>query len=440
MGRFDPPSKRVQVDVRLDEVVLRALEREPARRYQQASEVRTDVESVAKAAPAHPATPSPAATKIPFNFAAPGSETPAELEAKKLRHFWLAAFGWWLLVWLFAAGIWDLGEIGRLISAVAIYCLIWWTLIKRLAFIPQLSAEAGKLFRMEYGFWRRVLTGYVLTGLIHLIMVLMTLAILNAAFSAWEMLHWPPVATTASAFALEYTGKEHRLLRTLTAFTDTVPTSELRLESAASNGWGWTSVIFGALIGFGFLQFPVFSVLGWGRASFSWAHYWRPWLAFFATMAGSGLVVFLGIFLYSSTFLLAPARGAGLGPQNREIRTNLQVDAVKSTVLECVLKAGYQPCGYDLFAFEAVPKGATLAQVQRLQYWKPSPFDRWRFTWRGMQRISPHFIVQLLSSEHPVETVLTINAGSERLFGREASKDWQALLDAVEAALKAKEK
>jgi serine/threonine protein kinase len=47
MGRFDPPSKKVQVDVRLDEVVLHALEREPARRYQQASEIRTGVETIA---------------------------------------------------------------------------------------------------------------------------------------------------------------------------------------------------------------------------------------------------------------------------------------------------------------------------------------------------------------------------------------------------------
>jgi tRNA A-37 threonylcarbamoyl transferase component Bud32 len=46
MGRFEAPSKRVQVDVRLDEAVLRALEREPARRYQQAGEVKTDVESI----------------------------------------------------------------------------------------------------------------------------------------------------------------------------------------------------------------------------------------------------------------------------------------------------------------------------------------------------------------------------------------------------------
>lgn len=46
MGRFDPPSKKVQVDVKLDDIVLRSLEKEPARRYQHASEIKTDVQGV----------------------------------------------------------------------------------------------------------------------------------------------------------------------------------------------------------------------------------------------------------------------------------------------------------------------------------------------------------------------------------------------------------
>lgn len=46
MGHFDPPSMKVEVDVRLDEVVLRSLAREPERRYQQASEVRVDIEAI----------------------------------------------------------------------------------------------------------------------------------------------------------------------------------------------------------------------------------------------------------------------------------------------------------------------------------------------------------------------------------------------------------
>jgi serine/threonine-protein kinase len=46
IGRFAPPSKKVEIDVRLDEVVFRTLEKEPQRRYQRASQVKSDVESI----------------------------------------------------------------------------------------------------------------------------------------------------------------------------------------------------------------------------------------------------------------------------------------------------------------------------------------------------------------------------------------------------------
>src|SRR5580658_9413217 len=54
IGRFDPPSKKVQVDVRLDQVVLRSLESEPGRRYQHASQVKTAVDTIAGSAPPPP--------------------------------------------------------------------------------------------------------------------------------------------------------------------------------------------------------------------------------------------------------------------------------------------------------------------------------------------------------------------------------------------------
>ncbi len=46
IGRFAAPSKRVAIDVRLDEVVLRTLEKEPQRRYQHASQIKSDVQSI----------------------------------------------------------------------------------------------------------------------------------------------------------------------------------------------------------------------------------------------------------------------------------------------------------------------------------------------------------------------------------------------------------
>jgi len=67
LGKFQPPCARmkpVRVDVRLDEVVLHALEREPDRRYQHASDVQHDVENLTSgsgtANPAPVSTPSTA--------------------------------------------------------------------------------------------------------------------------------------------------------------------------------------------------------------------------------------------------------------------------------------------------------------------------------------------------------------------------------------------
>ncbi len=47
IGRFSAPSQKAIIDVRLDEVVLRTLEKEPQRRYQHASQVKSDVQSIA---------------------------------------------------------------------------------------------------------------------------------------------------------------------------------------------------------------------------------------------------------------------------------------------------------------------------------------------------------------------------------------------------------
>ena len=47
IGRFAAPSKKVEIDVRLDEIVLRTLEKEPQRRYQHASHVKSDMLSIA---------------------------------------------------------------------------------------------------------------------------------------------------------------------------------------------------------------------------------------------------------------------------------------------------------------------------------------------------------------------------------------------------------
>jgi serine/threonine protein kinase len=60
LGRFEPPSHRVAVDVRIDEVVLKALERDPERRWQQAGQVGRAVDAIDRSN-AHPAASAPPA-------------------------------------------------------------------------------------------------------------------------------------------------------------------------------------------------------------------------------------------------------------------------------------------------------------------------------------------------------------------------------------------
>ena len=78
LGKFQPPSRKVQVDVRLDEVVLHALEKEPERRYQQVSQSKCDVETIVNPAP--PKGPRPAPCRRPAL-----SPTRVEVKGTRLR-------------------------------------------------------------------------------------------------------------------------------------------------------------------------------------------------------------------------------------------------------------------------------------------------------------------------------------------------------------------
>jgi len=62
-GAFDLPSHKVQVDVRIDEIVLKALQEEPERRYQHVTELKTDVEIV-RSTPLQVESPSAAVEPI----------------------------------------------------------------------------------------------------------------------------------------------------------------------------------------------------------------------------------------------------------------------------------------------------------------------------------------------------------------------------------------
>ena len=95
-GNIEPPSRKVHIDVRLDEVVLRALEKKPELRYQQASVFKTQVETIAASPPAGasaaPITPGIAPQATPPIPPFPVAPTQAESDKIILPAFLLAFF------------------------------------------------------------------------------------------------------------------------------------------------------------------------------------------------------------------------------------------------------------------------------------------------------------------------------------------------------------
>ena len=112
--RIEPPSRKVQIDVRLDQVVLRALEQTPELRFQQASEVKTSVETIT-ATPDNRSTSGSVAAP-----AQPGTDLDDCCQRRKILI--------WGLVLAAAAGL--LGEqatpatVGRLMETVGVVFLV----------------------------------------------------------------------------------------------------------------------------------------------------------------------------------------------------------------------------------------------------------------------------------------------------------------------------
>ena len=64
-GIFDPPSQRVQVDDRIDQVVIRAMQQEPDRRYANTGEMKSDVENIRHTPVPLGPMPAPGSKKAP---------------------------------------------------------------------------------------------------------------------------------------------------------------------------------------------------------------------------------------------------------------------------------------------------------------------------------------------------------------------------------------
>jgi serine/threonine protein kinase/LysM repeat protein len=198
--KLEPPSSKVQIDVRLDEVVLRALEKKPELRYQQASVLKTQVETIVS-------TPGGSGREEAQSEKAESGKRKAEIVPRFSRTAIVAA-GW--------AGAPLLALVGALIAGLLGIAFVfggplWWRMIYVIFVAPvmfaavtapvgatilgwiavsQIRRSAGKL----HGLWLAVFDGllFPLLALDGLIFVAVGLGLWGAGLG-WKRTSPPTV-------------------------------------------------------------------------------------------------------------------------------------------------------------------------------------------------------------------------------------------------------
>jgi tRNA A-37 threonylcarbamoyl transferase component Bud32 len=135
-GNFELPSRRVQVDVKLDDIVLKSLERTPERRYQHAVEIKTDVEGMGGARASSRRVvvglgvfgkdhAGRAARREPFAHGLRARRGPVILfPCRPWHHFVMFLAVWPLAGWAFNGGIWTLT------SAMVFLGAMFWSMLE----------------------------------------------------------------------------------------------------------------------------------------------------------------------------------------------------------------------------------------------------------------------------------------------------------------------
>ena len=437
LGRFAPPSQKVQVDVRLDDVVLRTLEREPVRRYQQARQVKTDVQSIVAE---EPLTAESLSGEAKRRVTLPGDWPTAEAKGTADRVFppipyqyWIWTTGMWLAGWLFAAAMLNLGSAGVVLGAAVMLAIGCFVGSKALSYVRHQRPEV-----QGPGLVGRIVNVAIAAAMF----VLGYLALIAAHYSAWQQ---PWVDRRGDAAHVEfrqlYQGREHHLVRQLSAFRSDPPRVELVAQGAYFEMHTYT-IRFYFLIGVILLAGAAAIVLDDVRVRTSWLTYGVLTVAhLFALVAALGLANLLPSFTSLIQVQRLPDGGIFIGGGasatgvRREVACQTTSDEVASRVKAWMEAHGYKMAYRSEWQLDTVPEGKTVARVRIVGARKSDPFEAIQMTWRGPRRLTPILDIRSISSVTGAESLVTIDGGLARGGTGEAAC-WELVVQSLEQTLR----
>ncbi len=387
MGRFAPPSHKVQIDVRLDEIVLHALERDVQLRYQHASEVRNDVEKVTSGSSAIAASSTDNA-QATVGELPPGQ--PAPLRPRFQIWYFLLSTVIFTAAFCAALALWNLRWPGVPLGGVVIFIALG------------VATALGRNFRILLAHWKTdtpikavVRFGFCLTSCVGGYYF-----VLGGTFAQWERNY--SIYHDSSGFAHEYAGKEYQLVRLLPSYQHSIPQVELTdtfggrfidrnscfrdgtLDLSADDA----EICFRLFLGFWLLAGAVVILfVGRGRM-FKPNRSWRVWIwpatLMLAILAGWLTCGIMRVFQWR--FNQSALSGSEI--------VKVSLNDVRQPLQALLTSRGYAPANMRIFSMNRIPDGAQIGATGAEDFVKPSPFDRWRWT-RGVL-VPTHPAVQLM--------------------------------------------
>jgi len=398
--------------VRLDEVVLHALEREPARRYQQVSEVKSGVEAITSVGAATPPTPLPTRPVL-------------HASSTEVQWFLVRATGLFFVGWLVTKWLWNFRSPGCWLASAGMAYLVIWVSLRRLRLFPEQWAgysqrpASKRFFGLVPNFLALTLGFYFFIG---------------AFCMLWELSRDSGFSRSEEQYEAEYKGKEYHLLRKLPAFSKDIPNVEMTGNHGYSFFCGITwelpgpvhhysnvlvlDLIFSCLL----LCWNTLSILGaiqtrkaesrqksvqfsWPQARASLAIDACVLILLFPLCGFIDLAYRVSELGIRSNQPIAAASGRGF---DRLCETNME--AVSQVIEKWAAQNGYVMGDHDNWFITTVPMGKRVAQAGLREAWKASPFDRWQSTWNSFRSLSPHLAFELVNSETPIETHVSVLA------------------------------
>ncbi|MFN0006627.1 MAG: protein kinase domain-containing protein [Planctomycetota bacterium] len=415
-GNFEPPSRRVHVDVRLDEIVLKALEREPERRYQQALEVKTDVDLVSSGTVAEPEKKGRSAgprallpsveMDIDIGLSGQGAERakiarelPPLPPARKDWFAGLRALVPFVALWILLGALWNAGAFPFGMAIPVAILLLGALLQGKVRADPELSRAIDTLPRPEQALRAAVSTAALILGLV---------AIAAGHFLHWERgtEHWQPSVTGPLGAFQKWHADPWGLLRLVgvrpNPGVDPVVTMERSFTLSSAD----------------FAAIPPFLLIGLGVVLLAIAlgvavHVPSPEkLRKRSSNLGLGLASYaLGalLLLWVGAPIAALRSEIALQGFERRIETPLPAEEATEILRREFLEQGLQIDVDQRVSVTDRTSGAPVltATLQRAQ--AASPFERWSTSFRGPIRATPQIWATILP--RPNGSTIQLNVG-----------------------------